>query len=67
MAAMHVQLKRLGESMWKYAERRGYHHEWAMARALKNNNEWWNKRTLLDVLKVMGQAVRIGPMLGRDT
>lgn len=67
MASMHIQLKRLGATMEKYAERRGYSREWAWRRDLTNNNTWWQRTSLVEVLKVMGSGMRIGPMLGRDT
>src|SRR5690349_3285132 len=67
MAAMHVQLKRLGASMESYAERRGYMKEWAWGRSLQNNSTWWNKVTAREFLSMLGRNVRIGPMLGRDT
>ena len=67
MAAMHVQLKRLGASMEKYAERRGYMREWSWRRSLENNVTWWSKVTMRDFLAMLGRKVRIGPMLGRDT
>jgi tyrosyl-tRNA synthetase len=65
---MHVQLKALGVTMESYAERRGFSREWAWHRALVNNSTWWStKTTFLDVLKFMGNGIRLGPMLGRDT
>ncbi|KAJ9605186.1 tyrosyl-tRNA synthetase [Cladophialophora chaetospira] len=67
MAAMHVQLKRLGASMEKYAERRGYMREWSWRRSLENNVTWWTKVTTREFLSMLGRKVRIGPMLGRDT
>jgi tyrosyl-tRNA synthetase len=67
MAAMHVQLKRLGVSMEKYAERRGYMREWSWRRSLENNVTWWTKVTAREFLSMLGRNVRIGPMLGRDT
>ena len=67
MAAMHMQLKRLGASIERYAERRGYMREWAWRRALENNVTWWSKVTAREFLSMLGRNVRIGPMLGRDT
>lgn len=64
---MHEQLKRLGVLIEKYAERRGYSRQWAWRRSVLNNSTWWTKLAANDFLKVMGTAVRIGPMLGRDT
>ena len=67
MAGMHVQLKRLGATMERYAERRGYAREWGWLRAVKNNSQWWEKITMREFLSVMGRGMRIGPMLGKDT
>ena len=66
-ASMHIQLKKLGELMEKYADGRGYAREWAWRRALVNNGQWWDKLPMLDFMKVMGNGMRIGPLLGRDT
>lgn len=64
---MHEQLKRLGVLIEKYADRRGYIRQWAWRRSVLNNATWWTNLAANDFLKVMGTAVRIGPMLGRDT
>ena len=67
IASMHAQLKRLGASIEKYAERKGYVREWAWRRALTNNVTWWANTPARDFLALLGRNVRIGPMLGRDT
>jgi tyrosyl-tRNA synthetase len=64
---MHMQLKKLGASIEAYGSRHGYKWEWAWRRALTNNNIWWNKTTLIEVLRDLGSYIRLGPMLGRDT
>jgi tyrosyl-tRNA synthetase len=64
---MHMQLKKLGASIEAYGARHGYKWEWAWRRALTNNNIWWNKTTLVEVLRDLGSYIRLGPMLGRDT
>jgi tyrosyl-tRNA synthetase len=64
---MHMQLKRFGASIEKYAERRGYQKEWAWRRSLVNNRDWYVKTTLVDFLRTMGSLIRLGPLLGRDT
>jgi tyrosyl-tRNA synthetase len=66
MAEMHMQLKKLWMSAEHYINKRGYEYEWAWRRGLVNNNLWWNKKPLLDVMRDLGSGVRIGPMLGRD-
>lgn len=67
MASMHVQLKKLWANVEKHAVKYGYKWEWAWRRELANNNAWFNKLSMLEVLKVLGPGVRIGTMLGRDT
>ncbi|KKA22576.1 Tyrosine--tRNA ligase [Rasamsonia emersonii CBS 393.64] len=67
MVSMHIQLKKLGACIEQYGIRHGYQREWAWKRALTNNNVWWNKTTLSEVLRDLGAYIRIGPMLGRDT
>ncbi|KAK5943204.1 tyrosyl-tRNA synthetase [Knufia obscura] len=64
---MFEQLKRLSNNIEKYADRKGYHREWAWRRSVKNNTEWWQKVTVGEFLKRLGKYVRIGPMLGRDS
>ncbi|KAJ9640181.1 tyrosyl-tRNA synthetase [Knufia peltigerae] len=67
IAAMHAQLKRLGASIERHAERKGFQKEWAWRRSLKNNSIWWNALSARDYLAILGRNVRLGPMLGRDT
>lgn len=67
MASMHLQLKKMGASVERYGAKYGYRREWAWRRALENNNTWWNKTSLTEVLRDMGSFMRIGPMLGRET
>ncbi|EER45183.1 tyrosyl-tRNA synthetase [Histoplasma capsulatum var. duboisii H88] len=67
MANMHLQLKRLGMSIERYGAKHGYEYEWIWRRAIVNNNTWWLKEPFFEVMKTMGEAVRLGPMLGRDT
>jgi tyrosyl-tRNA synthetase len=67
MANMHMQLKRFGESMEKYAGRRGYQREWAWRRTLINNSAWHSKTSISDMLSKMALGIRLGPMLGRDS
>jgi len=61
------QLKQLWQSVEDQARKRGYEKEWAWRRGVVNNNAWWNKQPMLEVLRRVGQFIRIGPMLGRDT
>ena len=64
---MHMQLKRFGASMERYAARRGYQKEWAWRRVLMNNSQWHEKTPMTKFLKMMASGVRLGPMLGRDS
>ncbi|KAI5287354.1 tyrosyl-tRNA synthetase, partial [Ascosphaera acerosa] len=66
MANMHLQLRKLGLSMERYASKYGYEKEWAWRRVLVNNNTWWLKKPFYEVAKDMMRHIRIGPMLGRD-
>lgn len=67
VSALHFQLKRFGGTMESYAERRGYTREWAWKRRLMNNDLWHQKLPWLNLMQTMGQYVRLGPMLGRDS
>ncbi|KAK1777306.1 tRNA synthetases class I-domain-containing protein [Copromyces sp. CBS 386.78] len=67
MTKIHYQLKKLWENVDGQMRARGYEDDWARRRGIVNNNHWWNKQPLLEVLKRVGHALRIGPMLSRDT
>ncbi|KAK3393694.1 tRNA synthetases class I-domain-containing protein [Podospora didyma] len=67
MTKIHYQLKQLWENVEEQARRHGFKKEWAWKRGLVNNNAWWNSLPMLEVLKRVGRAVRIGPMLSRET
>ncbi|RDW81384.1 tyrosine--tRNA ligase MSY1 [Aspergillus mulundensis] len=67
MASMHMQLKKLGMSIERYGQRHGYKRQLIWKRALENNNVWWNKTPLIEVLRDLGSYMRLGPMLGRET
>lgn len=69
MTNMHFQLKKLWQNLLQYARRWNYGDvgSWAHKRDLVNNNFWWNKQPMLQVLQVMGHGMRIGPMLAKDT
>ncbi|KAK4242705.1 tRNA synthetases class I-domain-containing protein [Achaetomium macrosporum] len=64
---MHFQMKKLWANVEEQARRYGYKKEWAWRRGFVNNNTWWNKTPMLEVLKRVGRHIRIGPMLSRDT
>ncbi|KAK3395623.1 tyrosine--trna ligase precursor, mitochondrial (cyt-18) [Sordaria brevicollis] len=67
MTKIHFQLKRLWENVDFEMRKRGYEADWARARGVVNNNHWWNSQPLLEILRRVGQSLRIGPMLSRDT
>jgi tyrosyl-tRNA synthetase len=67
MASMHMQMKKLGASIERYGAKHGYIYERIWKRVLVNNNVWWNKTPLFEVLRDFGVHMRMGPMLGRDT
>ena len=61
-----MQLKKIGLSTEKIGKKFGYEWEWSWRRALVNNNTWWNKDPLQDVLHIMGRHAKVGDMLSRD-
>ncbi|CZT09523.1 hypothetical protein WAI453_004775 [Rhynchosporium graminicola] len=67
MARMHFQLKNLWGNVEQYGRKYGYEWEWAWHRELINNNAWWNKLPMLEVLQVLGPGMRLGTMLSRET
>ena len=68
MVAMHCQLKMIWANMEHHVRfKHGYQWEWIWKRELVNNNTWLNKLPAVDILKVLGNGIRIGTMLGRDT
>ncbi len=67
MARMHYQLKKLWLNVEKYGAKYNYKWTWAWHRELINNNAWWNKLPMLEVLQVLGPGMRLGSMLSRDT
>ncbi|KAL8392638.1 hypothetical protein RB595_002726 [Gaeumannomyces hyphopodioides] len=66
MASIHYQLKRMWTNVEAQARQYGFEQDWAWRRDLVNNNRWWNKQPMLEVLRRLGQHVRVGPMLSRD-
>lgn len=67
LATIHYQLV----TIWKQAEhasrRFGFEKDWVWKRGIVNNNAWWNKLPMLDVVRQMGAPMRMGPLLSRDT
>jgi tyrosyl-tRNA synthetase len=67
LAMMHFQLKKLWANIDREAERRGFVKEWAWRRGIVQNGVWWGKVTFPEVMKRLGEGLRIGTMLSRDT
>ncbi|PBP27590.1 hypothetical protein BUE80_DR001496 [Diplocarpon rosae] len=67
MARMHYQLRKLWQNVEAYARKYEFQKEWAWHRELVNNNAWWNKLPMLEVLQILGPGMRLGSMLARDT
>ena len=67
MESMHMQLKKLGQSMEMYGMKYGYYREKSWQRSLVNNSVWWMGTPFLEVMRDLGAFMRLGPMLGRDT
>ena len=65
--AMFHQTGRLLKSVRQYAQRHGYKEEEIGEHQLLNNADWLEKLNILDFLKLLGNGMRIGTMLGRDT
>ena len=62
--AMYDQTDTLWKNAMSYAQRHG--HQEGKYRLL-NNAEWLDKLNVLDFLKTLGNGMRLGTMLGRDT
>ncbi|TVY41800.1 Tyrosine--tRNA ligase, mitochondrial [Lachnellula subtilissima] len=69
MVNMHYQLKKLWGNIHAYGQNYGFYEgkDFNHQRALLNNNAWWNKMPMLEVLQVLGPGMRMGPMLAKDT
>ena len=67
MVSMHYQLKKLWQQAEFHARHYGFNYEWAWHRELLNNNIWLNRLPVLDVLRLLGPGLRMGPLLGKET
>ncbi|TVY52428.1 Tyrosine--tRNA ligase, mitochondrial [Lachnellula cervina] len=69
MVNMHYQLKKLWANIHALGQDLGFYQgtDFNHQRALLNNNAWWNKMPMLEVLQVLGPGMRMGPMLAKDT
>jgi tyrosyl-tRNA synthetase len=62
---MYGQVERLWENAISYMGSKG-HGDLGQRRIL-DNATWLEKVTLMDFLRALGNGMRVGPMLGRDT
>lgn len=67
ITAIHYQLKRVWMNLEVLAKNHGYPYEKYWRRGIDNNSVWWNNVTFIEVLKLLGRGLRLGPMLTRDT
>lgn len=65
--AMFAQVDKLWESAIQYGRRHGRDGNDLGKRELLNNAEWLEGLNILNFLKMMGNGMRLGAMLGRDT
>ncbi|KAK3702919.1 tyrosyl-tRNA synthetase [Vermiconidia calcicola] len=65
--AMFDQTGRLWKTAMLYAQGHGYEEEGIGEHRVLDNAEWLDKLNILDFLKMMGNGMRLGAMLGRDT
>ncbi|SMR44438.1 unnamed protein product [Zymoseptoria tritici ST99CH_3D1] len=65
--ALHAQIGGVWENAIQYGRRHGDKAENAGRRELLNNAAWLDKLSILDFLRIMGNGMRVGTMLGRDT
>ncbi|KAK4195833.1 tRNA synthetases class I-domain-containing protein [Triangularia verruculosa] len=67
LTKIQYQLKALWTNVEEQARRRQFEKNWAWKRAVVNNSTWWNSLPLIEVLKRLGDSMRMGPLLSRDT
>lgn len=65
--AMHAQVGRLWQNAIRYGARHAQDVGGVGRRELLNNAEWLDNLNILQFLKLMGNGMRVGTMLGRDT
>lgn len=66
LTGIHHQLGLLWKGVEIAARRLGLKRQWHWGRGIINNNHWWNKQPMLEVLRRLGSHVRMGPLLSRD-
>ncbi len=65
--SMFKQVGSLWETSLLYAQRHGYTERETGEHRLLDNAQWLDKLNVLDFLKMLGNGMRLGTMLGRDT
>ncbi|KAK0873153.1 Sterol O-acyltransferase 2 (Sterol-ester synthase 2) [Friedmanniomyces endolithicus] len=65
--AMHAQLGQLWSNAQSYGRKHGHEEASLGKRQLLNNATWLDQLNVLDFLRTMGNGMRLGAMLGRDT
>lgn len=66
LATIHYQLVTIWKHVEQAAARFGFKKQWAWRRGVVNNNIWWLKLPMIDVMKRLGNQMRMGPLLSRD-
>ncbi|KAK7713498.1 tyrosyl-tRNA synthetase [Diaporthe eres] len=66
LATIHYQLVTIWKHVEMAASRFGFEKQWAWRRGVVNNNVWWLKLPMIDVMKRLGTQMRMGPLLSRD-
>ncbi|KAH9843254.1 Tyrosyl-tRNA synthetase C-terminal domain [Teratosphaeria destructans] len=64
---MFAQVGKIWDNAVRYGERHGYQQANLGEKELLNNASWLGGLNILDFLKLMGNGMRLGTMLGRDT
>ena len=65
--SMYAQLGQIWENAVSYGQRHGYHERATGRKELLNNGTWLDSLNILDFLQMLGNGMRLGTMLGRDT
>ncbi|KAI9662682.1 MAG: tyrosyl-tRNA synthetase [Alyxoria varia] len=66
IVAVHYQLRKLWQHVEQLGRKKGYVWEKYWHREIVNNNVWWNKLTMNDIMNLLGDGIRMGPMLSKD-
>ncbi|WPG97247.1 tyrosyl-tRNA synthetase [Acrodontium crateriforme] len=68
LASMRTQLDKLWGNVERYGRRHGFDAEGAGGgKEVLDNGTWLDKLNILEFLRIVGNGVRMGTMLGRDT